>query len=59
MFNTIHATDALMAETNLKTPVDVLIGVKKSTPIAYILWLFLGLFGGHRFYLGTVTTGLV
>lgn len=26
--------------------------MKKSTLVAYILWWFLGLFGGHRFYLG-------
>ena len=25
---------------------------KKSTGIAYLLWFFLGVFGGHRFYLG-------
>jgi TM2 domain-containing membrane protein YozV len=24
----------------------------KSTGVAYLLWLFLGGFGGHRFYLG-------
>lgn len=27
--------------------------------IAYILWLFLGLFGIHRFYTGNVLTGLL
>jgi len=25
---------------------------KKSTGVAYLLWFFLGGFGGHRFYLG-------
>jgi len=24
---------------------------KKSAPVAYLLWFFLGLFGGHNFYL--------
>lgn len=26
--------------------------MKKSPVIAYLLWWFLGVFGGHRFYLG-------
>jgi len=26
--------------------------MKKSAAVAYILWWFLGMFGGHRFYLG-------
>lgn len=25
---------------------------KKSTPVSYLLWFFLGAFGGHRFYNG-------
>jgi|TARA_R100000049_G_scaffold5245_1_gene14566 TM2 domain-containing membrane protein YozV len=32
---------------------------KKSVAAAYILWLFLGSFGAHRFYLGRTTSGLV
>jgi TM2 domain-containing membrane protein YozV len=32
---------------------------KKSKGIAYALWFFLGLFGGHRFYLGQVGMGLL
>jgi len=27
---------------------------KKSTVVAYLLWLFLGGFGGHRFYCGEI-----
>ena len=32
---------------------------KKSVAAAYILWLFLGTFGAHRFYLGHVTSGAI
>ncbi len=31
---------------------------KKSTGIAYLLWLFLGMFGAHRFYIGETGTGI-
>lgn len=31
---------------------------KKSTGVAYILWIFLGGFGAHRFYLGQTGTGV-
>jgi len=31
----------------------------KSTGVAYLLWLFLGGLGGHRFYLGKTGTGLL
>jgi TM2 domain-containing membrane protein YozV len=27
--------------------------------VAYVLWFFLGLLGGHRFYLGRVGSGVV
>lgn len=30
---------------------------RKSTGVAYLLWLFLGSFGAHRFYLGATATG--
>jgi len=30
----------------------------KSVAVAYILWLFLGGLGGHRYYLGKVGSGL-
>jgi len=30
----------------------------KSTGVAYLLWLFLGGVGGHRFYLGQTGTGI-
>ena len=31
---------------------------KKSTAATWLLWLFLGGFGGHRFYLGRIGTGI-
>jgi TM2 domain-containing membrane protein YozV len=31
----------------------------KSKGVAFLLWLFLGLFGGHRFYLGKIGTGIL
>ena len=30
-----------------------------STPLAYILWFFFGVFGVHRFYLGYIGTGIL
>ncbi len=30
---------------------------RKSVPIAYLLWFFLGVFGAHRFYLGRRLSG--
>lgn len=33
--------------------------MKKSKGIAYALWLIVGLFGGHKFYLGKVGEGLL
>ena len=32
---------------------------KKSSVIAYILWLFLGIFGVHRFYVGDFFKGIL
>lgn len=32
---------------------------KKSLLVAYVLWLFLGYVGAHRFYLGKPLSGLV
>jgi len=34
-------------------------GTPKSLPIAYALWLVLGIFGAHRFYLGRYLTGAI
>ena len=31
---------------------------KKSTASTWLLWLFLGEFGAHRFYLGRIGTGI-
>lgn len=32
---------------------------KKSTGVAYLIWFFLGGLGGHRFYLGRTSSGVV
>lgn len=31
---------------------------KKSVAATWLLWLFLGVFGAHRFYLGRIGTGI-
>jgi TM2 domain-containing membrane protein YozV len=31
---------------------------RKSVGVAFLLWVFFGMAGGHRFYLGRVATGL-
>lgn len=42
------------------TPQPVLVQVRqKQTGIAYLFWLFLGLVGGHQFYLGKTGRGLL
>lgn len=40
-------------------PVRLVSGAGKSTGVAYLLWLFLGLLGGHRFYLRQTGTGIL
>lgn len=32
---------------------------KKSLPVSYILWWFLGTFGAHRFYMGRTSSAIV
>ena len=32
---------------------------KKQALIAYVLWFFVGIFGGHRFYLGRTSSALI
>ena len=32
---------------------------KKTALITFLLWLFFGIFGGHRFYLGKIGTGIL
>lgn len=32
---------------------------KKSVGVAYLLWLFLGTLGGHRFYVGRKATAII
>jgi TM2 domain-containing membrane protein YozV len=31
----------------------------KSIPLAYLIWVLTGAIGGHRFYLGKISSGLV
>jgi len=38
---------------------DTGLPASKSTPVAYLLWFFLGVFGAHRFYLGAIVTAIV
>ncbi len=35
------------------------IAPKKSVLVTFLLWLFFGFFGVHRFYLGSIGTGLI
>jgi len=48
--------------TTLSTEQQILIETRlqnesKSTVVTYLIWLFLGWFGGHRFYLGRNGSG--
>jgi TM2 domain-containing membrane protein YozV len=33
--------------------------MKKDVTVAYLLWLFLGLIGAHKFYLGKIGMGIL
>ena len=48
----------LKLDQNLRTQLQY-DAQKKSVAAAYLLWLFLGSFGAHRFYLGHMTSGAV
>ncbi|MED0739031.1 TM2 domain-containing protein [Aneurinibacillus thermoaerophilus] len=55
--------DNLIARQELNTEQQLMINAefekrKKSKGIAYILWLFLGSLGGHRFYAGDIGLGI-
>lgn len=39
-------------------PIPVATRSEKDVGIAYVLWLFLGLVGGHKFYLGRIGIGV-
>ncbi|MGR6316627.1 TM2 domain-containing protein [Micromonospora soli] len=42
------------------SPQPMLVQVRqKQTGIAYLFWFFLGVFGGHQFYLGKTGRGLL
>jgi len=50
--------------TNINTQNPAMAGLlyqanAKSTGVAFLLWLFLGGFGGHRFYAGKTGTAIV
>ncbi|MBV7547030.1 TM2 domain-containing protein [Pseudomonas sp. PDM26] len=46
---------SLQAEMSIEQKVA---NAQKSTGVAYLLWFFLGGFGGHRFYLGKTGTAV-
>jgi TM2 domain len=51
------AAETLAYEVTPAAVSEAVWGKPKSLAVAYALWLFLGLFGGHRFYLGRYITG--
>lgn len=49
-----HQVDPMVANRAMMQYEDK----KKSTGVAWVLWVFLGGLGGHRYYLGDVTQGI-
>ena len=48
-----------MDENKSTQTVTETISYKKSRAVAFLLWLFLGVIGAHRYYCGKVGTGIV
>lgn len=49
-----------MSQSTVSQQQPMLVQVRqKSTGIAYLFWFFLGIFGGHQFYLGKIGRGLL
>jgi len=55
MTDTPRAAGGLSADTQALMAFEA---GKKSMGVAYLLWFFLGILGGHRFYMGRVGTGV-
>ncbi len=53
-----HALTVL-TEDEFKKFVDTFSSKERKEGVSWITWLFLGLIGGHKFYLGNKTLGLV
>lgn len=45
--------------TNTAIAAGAPIGKRKSKWVCFFLWLFLGLFGAHKFYDGRIGTGII
>nr|WP_082472110.1 TM2 domain-containing protein [Paenibacillus bovis] len=47
----LDARELMLLESEVKT-------YGKNMVVAYVLWYFLGIFGGHRFYMGKIGTAV-